>query len=317
MTSGAALKQGFRLARRSRAAVWILFLTNLGLAALAALPIYRGILRFTGYSLMSQELVRGLAADWLTDFAINNPGALERYAAVITLVALLAIPVNAVLAGGVLCRLRDPEAGFSLGGFFRDTARYAWRLIRLMILGLICYWIVLRLLNQGLSSHIGEWTHDWQSDRAVFWLQLGVSILVLLGLGFVNLILDYARLKLVMEDGSSAACAFFSSLGFCLARFRRAVTVYILPTLCGLALLGLYRLVVPWSVINAPVSEGTWAQFRGPLLVALLFLGQQVVIFGRFWFRVATWASEWSYYAGTRPGAAPPAPVPAETPSPV
>jgi hypothetical protein len=300
MTSRAAITQGLSMARRGRGTVWVLFLTNLGLAALAALPIYRGILQFTGYSLMSQELLRGLPTDWLTDFAFNSPGSLGRYAAVIALVGLFSIPVNTILAGGVLGRLRNLDVPFSLGEFFRDTCRYAWRLIRLMILGLICYWIVFRLLNQGLGSLLDKWTYDWQSDRADFWVRLGAALLLLLGLGFVNLILDYARVKLVMEDGSSAAWAFVSSLGFCLARFRRAVTVYALPMLCGLALLGLYRLVVPWSVINAPVAEAGWTQYRGPILVASLFIVQQAVMFGRYWFRVATWAGEWSYYSGSR-----------------
>ena len=300
MTSRAAIKQGFSLARRGRAAVWVLFLANLGLAALAALPIYRGILQFTGQSLMSQELLRGLPIDWLTDFSLNSPGSFARYAAVIAVFGLLSIPVNTILAGGVLGRLRNLDTPFSLGEFVRDTCRYAWRLVRLMILGLICYWIVFRLLNQGLGNVIDKWTYDWQSDRADFWVRLGASLLLLLGLGFVNLIIDYARVKLVMEDGSSAAGAFLCSLGFCLTRFRRAVTVYALPTLCGIALLGLYRLVVPWSLINAPVAEAGWTQYRGPLLVALLFIVQQVVIFGRYWFRVATWASEWSYYSGSK-----------------
>jgi hypothetical protein len=111
---------------------------------------------------------------------------------------------------------------------------------------------------------------------------------------------DYARVKLIMEDGSSAAGAFLCSLGFCLKRFRRAATVYALPALCGLVLLGLYRLVIPWSLINAPVAEAGWTQYRGPILVALLFIGQQVVMFGRYWFRVATWASEWAYYSGSQ-----------------
>jgi hypothetical protein len=300
MTSRAALKQGFSLARRGRAAIWVLFLVNLGLAALAALPIYHGILQFTGQSLMSQELLRGLPTDWLTDFSLNSPGSLSRYAAVIAVAGLLSIAVNTVLAGGVLARLRKADTPFSLAEFFRDTCHYAWRLIRLMILGLICYWVVFRLLNQGLDNVLDKWTYDWQSDRTVFAVRLVAAALLLLGLGFVNLIIDYARLKLVMEEGSSAAGAFLSSLGFCLRRFRRAVTVYALPTLCGLALLVLYRLIVPWSLINAPVAETGWTQYRGPLLVALLFIVQQVVIFGRYWFRVATWASEWSYYSGSR-----------------
>ena len=126
MTVGAVLKQGFSLARRFRSVVWIIFLVNLGLAALAALPIYGGILRFTGHSLMSQTLLYGFSSEWLTDFNFNNPGSLDRYAALIGFVGLLAIPVNTLLAGGVLGRLRRPPGQISsLGDFFHDTSRFA------------------------------------------------------------------------------------------------------------------------------------------------------------------------------------------------
>jgi len=288
MTSGAALKKGFKLARQTRATVWVLFLVNLGVAALASLPIYRGILSFTGHSLMSQELVSGFPLEWLTDFAINSRGSLERYATIITLFGLLSIPVNTVLAGGVLARFREPEESFSLGGFFHDACRYAWRLLRLMIIGLVCYWIVLRVLNQGLGSLLAKWTRDWQDDRQVFWVHLGVGLLVVLGVAFVNLVMDYARVKLVMDDGTGAAEAFLASLGFSVGRLRKAFVVYAVPSLCGLALLGVYRLVVPWTLIQQPLA------------VALLFIGQQLIMFGRYWFRVATWASEWAYYSGSK-----------------
>lgn len=302
MTSGAAIRQGFGLARRIRSAVWVLFFANLGLAALAAVPIYRGIVGFTGHSLMSRELARGLPTDWLTDFAFNSPGSLDRYGEIIALIGLLSIPINSILAGGVLGCLRRPEQRFSLGEFFRDVVRYAWRLLRLMVIGLILYWLIFRLVNQSLGGFIDRWTSDWASDRSAFWLQAGVGLLLVLGLVFVNLIMDYARVRLVREDGTSAVWAFLTSLGFCLRRFPRAVTVYLVPTLAGLALLGVYWLVVPWSAINAPRGEGPWTLHRETLIVALLFIGQQVVMFGRYWFRVAAWAGEWSLYSGLQPG---------------
>jgi hypothetical protein len=184
--------------------------------------------------------------------------------------------------------------------FFQDTGRYAWRLIRLLILGLVCYWIVFRIFRQGLLNLIGERTYDWQSDRTVFALRLGASLLLLLALVLLNMILDYARVKLVREDGASAVEASLSSLGFALSRLRQAAVVYALPTLASLALLGFYWVVVPWSLVNAPQATQDWARYREPLAVALLFIGQQAVIFGRYWLRVATWGSEWSYYSASR-----------------
>lgn len=302
MTVGAALKQGFDFARRFRSVVWIIFLINLGLAALAALPIYRGILRFTGRSLMSQTLLFGFSSEWLTDFIFNSPGSLDRYAALIGLIGLLAIPVNTLLAGGVLGRLRRPPNQMSsLGDFFRDTSRFAWRLIRLMLISLVCYWIVFRLLNQGLGNLTKTWTREWQNEHLVFWVQLVPTLLTLIALTFANLVIDFARVRLVLEDGASAAEAFLASLGFALSRLRKALVVYAVPMLCGVALLVLYRLLLPWSFFKAPASPGgPWAQYHEPLTLALLFIIQQAVMFGRYWFRVATWASEWAYYSGSK-----------------
>lgn len=294
-----ALRQGFRMAMRARPAVWVLLLSNLGLAALAGWPIYRGILRFTGHSLVSQKLAYDFSYDWLTDFAVNSPGSLDRYAALIALVALISIPINAVLAGGVLGCFRNPDLPFSITAFFRDVRRYWGRLIRLMILGIVAYWLVFLATNRGLRGLISVSTADWQDDQVVFLLRLAAGLLCIAGLAFVNLVVDFARVRLVMEDGTSAAEAILVSLGFSLGRMRNALAVYALPTLASVALLGLYWLVVPWSLINAP-AEGVWAEYREPLVVALLFLGQQLVMFWRFWFRVAAWAGEWSYYGGSR-----------------
>ncbi|MBZ5565992.1 MAG: hypothetical protein LAP13_26680 [Acidobacteriia bacterium] len=300
MGVGTAIKQGLGMARRANTGVWVLFLVNLGLAALSAFPFYRGILRFTGYSLESRSLLRGFSEDWLTDFSFNSPGSLQRYAAVIAAFGLLTILVNAILAGGVLARFRDPNQPQGLGTFCRDTGRYAWRMVRLMVLGLICYWIVFRLLNQSLGGLVDKWTRDATNDRTVFWAHLPVVIVTVLGVVFVNLVMDYAKVKLVLDDDSSAVEAFLASLGFSLGKLRKALTVYLIPALLGIALLVIYRLVVPWDAIHASLGAAAGWRYLEPLVLALLFIGQQIIMLGRYWFRVATWASEWSYYSGSR-----------------
>jgi hypothetical protein len=291
MTSGAAIREGFSLARRARTGVWILFFTNLGLAALASYPIYRGVRTFTGHSAMSEKLAIGFSLDWLTDFAANSPGSLERYATAVVLVGLLSILAESVLAGGVVASFR--EASFrSPGDFFRDCCRYGWRLVRLMFIGLFAYWLVFRLLNQGLASLAERWTRQWLDDRPVFWVKLVPTVLTLLGLIFVNLVMDFARVRLVVEEGASAIEAFLSSLGFSLARMRRAIVIYAAPSLCGIALAGLYLFVAHLTHHVAPV--------RQPLTLVILFIGQQVIMLLRYWFRVATWGGEWAFYSASQ-----------------
>ncbi len=309
MNARSALKQGFGLAWRSRSVVWILLLVNLAIAALAALPIYQGILRFSGHSVVSDTLSTGFSTDWLTDFAFNSPGSLSRYAQVILWFGLLSLPVNSILAGGVLGRFLTPDQAYTAGDFFRSARRYAWRMLWLMVIGLVCYWAVFRVVNQGLGHRADRWMEDWLDERPVFWVKLGVTALVLAGLGFVNLVLDFARVRLVMDEGTSVLQAFLASLGFSLARFRRAVTVYALPSLGGVALLIIYRLVVPWSAVNTTGTAGSLEQVREPFVLALLFLGQQLIMFGRYWFRVAAWAGEWSLYSGLRPEVPPDEPA--------
>jgi hypothetical protein len=106
--------------------------------------------------------------------------------------------------------------------------------------------------------------------------------------------MDFARVRLVMEEGASAIEAFLASLGFSLARMRRAIVIYTVPSLCGIALVGLYLFV-------AHLTHHV-AQVRQPLALAILFIGQQAIMLARYWFRVATWGGEWTFYSASQAG---------------
>lgn len=307
MVSGrVAIRQGFGLARRARSAVWMLFGANILLAIVAGLPVYHGILNFTSHSLMSRKLLTGFSVDWLTDFSFNKGGALEQYALFIMAVGVVALPVNAILAGGVLGRFQRLQERFRLGTFFRDCGRYSCRMLWLMVIALICYWAVFRFVNVGLGGIVEQATLYWMNDRSAFAAHLGVGLLVLLSLAFVNMVIDFAQIKIVFGEGAGFLEAFLAGLGFSIGRLPRAIVVYAIPSLCGLALLGIYRLGTPWQMIEATLGGSAGASYEASLVLALLFVGQQLVMFGRYWFRVATWASEWSFYASTRGPVKPP-----------
>jgi hypothetical protein len=300
VTARTAIREGFRLGRRSRGAVWILFGANMLLAMIAALPIFRGIFDFTSHSLMARDLLTGFSFDWFTDFTFNRSGAILQYAQFIMIMGMIALPVNAILAGGVLARFQNPQERFRLGGFFRDCGRYAWRMLWLMIFALIAFWAVFHFVHSGLGGFVDRKTLYWMDDRTVFLAQLGVGLLLLLALAFVNLVIDFAQVRVVYVEGAGAIDSLLAALGFAIARLPKAVAVYAVPSLGGLALLGIYRLVTPWGLINSSLGGNARDAYEPALVLALLFIGQQLVMFGRYWFRVATWASEWSLYHGTR-----------------
>ena len=306
VSAKAAIRQGLRLARRSLSAVWILFASNLLLAGIAALPIYHGMLEFTSHSFMGRQLLTGFSVDWFTDFTFNNGGAIEHYAQFIMVLGMIALPVNAILAGGVLARFQRRQERFRLGAFFRDCGRYAWRMLWLMIIALLGYWVVFRFVSSGLGKLADQATLYWMNDRSAYAVHLAVGILVLLALAFVNLVVDFAQVRIVFGEGSGFLEAFLASLGFCIGRLPKAIVVYAVPSLCGFALLVIYRLVTPWHMIHAALGDATRTSYEALVVLTLLFIGQQLVMFGRYWFRVATWASEWSWFASTRASAKPP-----------
>ena len=212
----------------------------------------------------------------------------------------VALPVNAVLAGGVLSRFQRQTERFRVGVFFRDCSRYAWRMLLLMVFALFAYWAVFKYVNAGLGGYVDHATLYWRNDRMAFLAHLGAAVLVLLALVFVNLVIDFAQVRIVFGEGSGALESLLASLGFAIARLPRAIVVYAIPSLCGLALLVIYRLITPWHMIHLALGETAGASYEPLLVLALLFIGQQIVMFGRYWFRVATWGSEWSLFAGTR-----------------
>jgi len=92
---------------------------------------------------MAREMARGFSVDWLTDFTFNNPGSFDRYATGDCLLGLRLDGAELDPGRRVADALsRAPDLKYSLADFLRDTGRYAWRLLSLLIIGLICYWIV-------------------------------------------------------------------------------------------------------------------------------------------------------------------------------
>ncbi len=300
INAASSIREGFRLAIRERKAAGVLFAANLALAAIAALPIYKGILEFTGFTSVARQLAGGFLPDWFVDFSFNRPGALGRYADMVGGLGLLAIPINAILAGGVFGRFQNNGEPFSLAGFFRGCCRYAWPFLRLMFIGLVFYWLVFRVVGVWLGKFVENRTFNTLDDRVFFWPHLGVTILALLGLTLVNLVMDFAQVRLVLVEGSTALEAIVSSLGFTLRRLPAAFLVYAAPTVAGLIVPLLYRLLFLWSSTNESLASSGIGSSVGALTLAALFFGQQALMFVRYWFRVATWASEWTYYDNSR-----------------
>ncbi len=285
--AGEALRKGFSAARRRIGVARLVLGLNLLVAMFVALPLYYAIVKFTGHSKVATDLLQGFPPDWILDFRYNNPGWFTRFGQAVLAGGLISLLLNTLLAGGMLGALRNPQIFFPARDFFQDILRYGARLLRLLILGLVCYWVVFWVLNVGVRGLLERWAERSTNNLWISVIEVSLAVLILAGLFYINLILDFARIRLVLGEEQKVIGAFRGAWRFVRRRFFKCLTVYLVPGLAALALLGLYRLLMP--LVPAGTSWGIMA----------LFLLQQLVMFARYWLRMATWAGEWALFSGS------------------
>ena len=283
--AGEALGKGFRAARRRFGVARLVLGLNLLVAMGVALPLYYAIVKSTGHSKMATDLLQGFSLDWLVDFRTNNPGWFTRFGQAVLAGGLASILLNTLLAGGILGALRNPQTDFRACEFFQDVVRYAARLLRLLVLGLVCYWLVFWVLNVELRGTLEQLAERSTNSLWASLVEVSLAGLILAGLFVFNLILDFARIRLVLGEEQEVMRAFWEAWRFVRRRFFKCLVVYLVPGLAALALLGVYRLLMPLVAFWTP-----WG-------IVALFLLQQLVMFARYWFRMATWAGEWALYS--------------------
>jgi hypothetical protein len=187
------------------------------------------------------------------------------------------------LSGGILDRYARQRPTHA-HGFFSASGRLFFRLARLTAMAGVAYWVlftyvhpwlfldVLRDVTRGLG--VERTTFLW---RLLFYAAFGIVLLE------VNLIFDYARIRLVVEDRRSALGALRASVWF-LRRHPLQVTA-----LYALNGLGFVLLLALWSVAS-PGVYGTglamWAAFAAGqlylfarLAIKLHFLASQTALF--------------------------------------
>ena len=187
------------------------------------------------------------------------------------------------LSGGIIdryARQRPTRAH----GFFSASGRLFFRLARLTALGGVFYWVLFKYVHPRLfldlwpdvtrGLGVERTAFAW---RLLFYLVFGVVLLK------INMLLDYARIRLVVEDRRSALGALRASLRFL---WRHPLDVTALYALDGA---GFVLLLALWWMA-APGVYGTglamWLAFAAGqlyllarLAIKLHFLASQTALF--------------------------------------
>jgi hypothetical protein len=202
--------------------------------------------------------IAGATAAWLVLWSFLSGGVLDRYA-----------------------RMRPTRAP----GFFAACGTHFWRFLRLGLLAWLVYWTLFKVVHPWLFDDVYPWaTHDMTAERSAF----AVRVLCYLAFGTVlivcNLIFDYARIRVVVEDRRSAIGALVAGARF-VRRHPTTLRLYLLNGICFILLALVYALVAP----GAPAGAAIWIA---------LALGQ-IYILLRHYVKLLFYASQVSFFQGS------------------
>jgi hypothetical protein len=286
-------RDGWRRVRRAPAVAVGVF----GLTFLLALPLaitMRGALRaHLGSSLAADTAADGVNYDWWQEFASQATGlgstftpniigftmvldnissVLDGRARVSEVSAALALYLAgwAFLSGGILdryARQRPTRAH----GFFAASGVHLFRFLRLAAVAGLAYWWLFAYLHPWLfDTQYVNVTRGLDSERTAFALRLLAYALFGAPVALVNLCVDYAKVRIVVEDRRSAIGAVLASLAFIRRHARKVLGLSALNALVFAAALLVWAIVAPGA---GTAGLSMWAAFAlSQLYVAVRLL---------------------------------------------
>ncbi len=199
---------------------------------------------------------------------------------VMTVVAYLG--AWAFLIGGLFDRLARQRRVGSVG-FLAACGVYFFRFCRLAVLAAIGYAALFTVVYPWLFDDLYPLaTGDVASTRVAGALQFGLYTGFGLLLLAVNLVVDYAKIRAVVEDRRSMIGAVLASIRFVRRRPADVVGLYLLNGLIYLLVLGAYAGVTAGGGID-------WSQWEGVLIT-------QAFVVARLLATLVLFASETAYF---------------------
>lgn len=199
--------------------------------------------------------------------------------------------VAVFLKGGILFSLKETvyaetdEKGKKFASmFFEGAGRFFGRFFRLLIYSLIL-WAGFIIINLFFHFFAGVITAGGGNERMIFimfWVRLAVFLFFSF---FVLMVLDYARIKIVLENSRKVFKEMFWALGFVISNLGRTLGLYYLLVAAGILIIAVALLI------------DTLIPRTGLLLVVTAFAWGQIFILARSWLTVAFQAAQMRFLA--------------------
>ena len=209
----------------------------------------------------------------------------ERRPLLILCAAAVYLALWTFVAGGLIDRYaRDRNT--RVEGFLWASAVHAVRFLRLGLVAAFVYGLLFRVVHPWLFGTLfRELTDDLTAERSAFFLRLALYVLFAIALATCSLVLDYAKVRIVVEDRRSVLAALSGAVRFLRRNGGAAAALYLADAALFVAVLALYAAVAPGA------GSSGWSMWLG-------FGIAQVYLLARLWVKLVFWASETALFQG-------------------
>jgi hypothetical protein len=247
---------------------------------------------FLGNSVITNDLLKEFDYRVVIELIIHEPGRLQTILSVASILIIFYFLVSIFLDGGILFRLLryrsfvqgiGERASFA-SDFFHGAGKFFGRFFRLYIYSLI-FWIVFVIILMLTWSIISALTNESSMEVYGFYIFLGVVIFGFFLFALIRMIMDYARIKIAVEDNPQVFKSLFSGLSFVFKNFGKTLLLYYLMILTAVLCFGIFW-ILNWLIPS-----------RALITILIVFVIQQLFIASRGWLRIAVLSGQSALYS--------------------
>ena len=286
--------QGIKEATLQPKMIFVLWLINFIFSSVIFYLSFQAFSGAIGKSGVAERLLKEFDFNVLFEFLIHDGGFKTIFSVAFVLI-LIYFLVSIFLYGGILFSLTNPRK-LNTGEnrkqsftpvFFQGAGKFFGRFFRLSIYSLILWgiFIIFNMLLNPLGRLLTAKGANEQVAFYLFWVRLGIGLFLLY---LIKMILDYARIKIVIEDSRHVFRSLFRTIKFVFQRLGKTLALYYLLLITGIILFGIYwvlKLIIPsYSLIT----------------IIIIFIVQQIFIASRGWIKIAFQAGQLKFYSPER-----------------
>jgi hypothetical protein len=301
--------KGFKLTKKTARMVLLLFFVNLVFAMILAVPMYHSLKDSFGDSLLGESMAEGFDMLWWEEYrdqsegldktftpSIIGKGAILNNLEGLILMTFFTLPpavlifgliyiiFRTFLAGGILSTFNTNGSKFSLKKFFGGAGSYFSHFFLVMLLSWFVFFGVLGFLYRGLGSIRNSVAQNSFSEITPFYLGLFFSVILLFLLLLLQMLFDYTRIQIVVEQKKNILFALRDAFRFIFKHFGSTLGLFYLLFLVNFGATLIYLL------LKSYIPQST------ALGVISVFFIQQLFVFALIFVRCWLYASELELY---------------------